>query len=280
VPEVPSWSEEATWRVVYKGGVGCRKSACYSDKSTKGAKLDKGEVFKGIAVAEAQGNGEMIRISNDKAQWVPLKTTGGKEVCKKSECAPPPSDPPPEDPPPPRPPPRAPDEDPPPPPPEDMACWKVHMSNGRPYWANTETGETCWNDPTDGAVPPPPMTRKAARKKPKKETPEASSEEEEESDSDSDGSGDDSDDDQPKPLRPGQKLAKGKRGEKQKKALKYLGWNKKAWKRKNVPDDLEGLEWDDLNRKQKSAAKYLDYNEDSWNDEYCEDSGSGSSDDY
>ena len=150
--------------------------------------------------------------------------------------------------------------------------YKVYMSNDRPYWHNTETNETFWNDPTNGAVPPPPQTRRAARKKPTPPEPPSDGSESEDSDS---GEEDSDDDDGPRPLRPGQRLAKGKRGEKQKKALKFLGWNKKAWRAENIPDELEDLEWDDLNRKQKAAAKYLCYDEDSWNEQYCNYSSEG-----
>ena len=134
-------------------------------------------------------------------------------------------------------------------------------------------------DPTDGAVPPPPIPRRKGRRKPPRPpTPEEEEEEEEseeeESDSESDSEEDSDDDcDRPKPLRPGKRLSKGKRGKRQKKALKYLGWSKKEWKRKEIPEELIDLEWDDLTRKQKSAAKYLCYDEDSWNEQYCEDSG-------
>ena len=93
MPEVPSWSEEQTWEVVYKAGVTIRKSATYNDNNLNGDKLECGEIFRGTAGLEYCGNGEMVRIANDRCEWVPPKTfsakggsANGKTILRKVEA--------------------------------------------------------------------------------------------------------------------------------------------------------------------------------------------------
>ena len=72
--------------MVYKNGVGIRKSTLYADKGKRGQSLEYGEVFRGTACMEYGGSEEMVRISNDKCEWVPMKVlSNGKQILKKCE---------------------------------------------------------------------------------------------------------------------------------------------------------------------------------------------------
>lgn len=116
--EVPSWSQEAMWKVVYPGGVGVRKSANYKDADVGddggyATVLDEGDEFAGFALegepdpqSGDQDLPEMIKVSDRMApngepyiMYVPRMTLSGEEVCEKLDkpvggAAPPPPAPP------------------------------------------------------------------------------------------------------------------------------------------------------------------------------------------
>jgi len=66
--DIPSYSENATWKIVFPHGTGTRKSNLYDDRDdredqkTPYVTLDAGEVFTGRACPGAFGGPEMIKV--------------------------------------------------------------------------------------------------------------------------------------------------------------------------------------------------------------------------
>jgi len=147
---------ERNWEVVYPGGVAWRVSAMYNDKddaSPQGPVC--GDVIKGRPITGTDGFGKKLQfVKVGIGQFLPLTTKDGTPVLERRD------DPEPAPAPAPAPAPVRPQPVPVPvpvsyPPAAPAApLWTEHSSNGRPYWANTQTGETTWKNPN--AAPPPP----------------------------------------------------------------------------------------------------------------------------
>jgi len=118
----------------------------------------------------------------------------------------------------------------------------VSAPGGRTYWANRETGETTWDDPTAGGG-----GKKPRKHKPRKPPPPP----EESSDEDSDSDSSDTDDDEE--CFPGE-VEWDDLKKKQKKAAKRLGYKERAWNKGRASEKYEGVEWDDIRKKTKKVA--------------------------
>jgi len=170
--KVPPGVPIRSYKVLNSSGVNMRKSHLFEDTDATPKLFEQGTIFKGRIMEGVQGMGkgrtqgpQMVKLDGngsglataDSVGYLPMTTPDGGSVCMEIQDsapmmggpgapqsgygAPPTGYP------------AAYPAAPPQPPPQAAAQWTQHTSNGRPYWANTATGETTWNNPYQQAAP-------------------------------------------------------------------------------------------------------------------------------